>query len=246
MSESAGQRGRIGLALGAVVLTAVVLVGGWFLFQILTGADDEGGGGSKAAPSSAPAEGGEGSSESPAAPAYKSACGLTGGDTKVPSNGMSGIEWAHENAWALPVSEEHGPGKRTEGGPWSCFSQTPSGAILAAYTIAMRSEGVAEDWEKVVKSQTVKDQGQEARLASGPPSHDNGVTHPRGFRVEHYSPESATIRYYLQDAGGTAVSCSVDVKWEKDDWKVKLQQDGTSVWGCTQGPPSDYTRWGPA
>lgn len=133
-----------------------------------------------------------------------SACGLRGGSTETPSGPMKGVDWQNVDGWYLPVSRSTGPGKRTSDGPWSCYARTPSGAVLAAYTIAMRIDGVAKDWESVVTEQSVPGVGQRARLATGPPTTSEAVT-PRGFKLDSYTDDAATITYYLHTQGGGKV-----------------------------------------
>lgn len=233
--------------IAAVVLVLAVIAGSWALFGR--------GGDQSATPkptqratSSSPASP-QSSSQAPSGvTAYASACGLRGGAVDAPTGPIANTSWVSDNGWSLPVTKQQGPGRRTANGPWSCYAQTPSGAVLAAYTIAMRIDGVASDWQAVVKQQTVPGVGQNSRLNSGRNVPENGVVTPKGFVLDSYSATNATVTYYLTTGDGSAASCSINVVWSggtAGDWQLQLQPDGTTISGCVQGVPTRYVKWGP-
>lgn len=151
--------------------------------------------------------------------------------------------WENVAGWWLPYSVSDGPSHRSPTGPWSCFAHTETGAVLAGYDIAMRVEGVAEDWQSVVRQQTVAGPGQVARLRAVP-SPSASVTTVRGFTVAAYSDARATVAYYLQ-TGTLQASCTIDVVWQSNDWRLQLADDGSTGTSCTQGVPASFTAWGP-
>lgn len=142
--------------------------------------------------------------------------------------------------WQLPTSTTDGPGRQTAG-PWSCFTRTESGAVLAAYVISMRAGGLADDWQAVVREQTMPGPGQNALLAAVP--NTPTVTVPRGFSLAAYSPEAATVRYRLQN-DGTDYTCDMDVRWFEGDWRLVVGDDGSTARGCVRGVPESFTPWG--
>lgn len=81
---------------------------------------------------------------------YDSACGLSGGTTELLTAPPEGVEWQNVDGWYFPVSATAGPGLDAR----SCFARTPSGALLATYTISMLVDGLAEDFVTVVTEQT--------------------------------------------------------------------------------------------
>lgn len=178
---------------------------------------------------------------------YDSACGLKGGTTSVPTDTPLGVDWQNVGGFYFPVSETAGPRARPPSGPWSCFARTPTGAVIAAYTIAVRVS-VAADFKAVVTQQTVPGVGQSALLAQGQQRPGNGATTiPRGFLVDSYTNDDATVTFYLRQASSDA-TCSMHVQWyggAQGDWLLRLETDGGTSSGCIQGPPSRYVRWGP-
>ena len=179
---------------------------------------------------------------SAAPPAAISACGLPGslGDD---APGAVAATWTPAGAYFLPVSATDGPGVQTPAGPWSCFTHTPSGAVLAGITISLRVNGVAENWQDVARTQTMPGPGQDALLAK--PLPDAALVTIRGFSIAGYSEQRATIRYYLH-APDVDANCTTDVQWSNDDWRLVLADDGSTSSGCQQGAPADFTPWGPA
>lgn len=170
-----------------------------------------------------------------------SACGLAG--TPGPgADGATSATWEAVGAYSLPVSTTDGPGVRVPAGPWSCFSHTPSGAVLAGITIGQRANGVAENWQDVARQQTMPGPGQDALLSK--PLPDAEVVTVRGYTVAGYSPDRATIRYYLHSSSADA-SCTTEVQWSADDWRLVLTDKGSTTSGCALGAPDGFTPWGP-
>lgn len=179
----------------------------------------------------------------PSAPtsAALSACGLPG-SAGADAPGAVTATWTLVGAYSLPVSATDGPGVQVPAGPWSCFTHTPSGAVLAGITIGMRANGVAENWQDVARAQTMPGPGQDALLAK--PLPDAEVVTVRGFSIAGYSDQRATIRYYLHSSSADA-SCTTDVQWSNDDWRLVLTDNGSTSSGCALGAPADFTPWGP-
>ena len=143
----------------------------------------------------------------------------------------------------MPVSKTDGPGKQVAAGPWSCYTRTPSGAVLAGITIALRANGVAENWQDVARQQTIPGPGQTALLAKPLPAAE--VVTVRGYTVAGYTPDRATVRYYLHTPT-TDANCTADVQWSSGDWRLVLTDSGSTTSGCATGAPVDFTPWGPS
>ena len=173
------------------------------------------------------------------AAAAESSCGLPGSNG---TNGATAVSWENVAGWSLPISATDGPGLRDKRGPWSCFARTESGAVVAGYVIAMRAGGLADDWKTVVRQQTMPGPGQDILLGSVP--NFSSVTTPRGFKVAAYSPDRSTVRYRLGVNGGD-YSCTIDVQWSNNDWRLVLGEDGSTSSGCVKGIPDEFTPWGP-
>jgi hypothetical protein len=185
----------------------------------------------------------------PTAAAYDSACGLHGGATGTPTT-TPATQWQDFGPTWLPVSAEHGPGVRSANGPWSCFSHTPTGAVLAAFTIPYRT-AVAPDFASVVKQQTVSGPGQAALLKQGqtPETSENLIV-PVGFHIDGYTGDTATVSFQMLQKGLDFL-CTSGVQWSggpKGDWLLRLQPDGGVLLGCTQEKAfdqPDFVKWGP-
>lgn len=178
---------------------------------------------------------------------YDSACGLTGGTTVVPTDTPRDVTWENVSGWYFPLSKSSGPGRRTENGPWSCYARTPLGAVVAAYTIPIRLGGVAKDFNGILTSQTVPGVGQDALRAKGGNTAAADVAIPRGFLVDSFTKDEATITLYLHTPQLDA-ACSVHVQWfggAAGDWLLRLESNGDSYAGCIKGAPSRYVPWGP-
>ncbi|MGQ0632490.1 MAG: hypothetical protein ACT4P1_15835 [Sporichthyaceae bacterium] len=176
---------------------------------------------------------------------YDSACGLTGGSTQIPTSAEPGTEWRDIDGFQLPINAQHGPGKRSETGAWSCFARTPTGALLAAYTIPGRI-GTAKDFAAVVKNQTVPGVGQTALLRKGQSAPTSDPAVPFGFVIDRYTSDEATVTYYLRQTGIEA-TCSFHVQWfggATGDWLIRPETNGNDG-VCIQGAPARYVPWGP-
>lgn len=177
----------------------------------------------------------------PVSAAAESSCGLRG-TQGVAAEGATAATWEAVGAYSLPVSETDGPGVRVPSGPWSCFARTPSGAVLAGLVISWRAAGAAENWQDVIRAQTLPGPGQDAALADGLGSPE--LVTVRGFDVAAYTEDRATIRYYLHTPAIDA-SCTEDLTWSEGDWRLVLGEDGSTSSGCSRGAPDTFTPWGP-
>ncbi|HEY8719437.1 hypothetical protein [Pengzhenrongella sp.] len=186
-----------------------------------------------AAPSSAPS------------PRYESACGLSGGTTGSPTAEPRDLKWVALDGWYLPISPSAGPGVRSDAGPWKCFARTPTGALLASAVIVLRADGLADDFETVIREQTMPGPLQDAKIAAGKQVMPSASTAPLGFRIDKYTDDEATISLYVSQGGAGDFTCSGIVQWYEGDWRLRLAPDGGTAQSCIQGPPlGDYIPWG--
>lgn len=155
--------------------------------------------------------------------------------------GATAVTWTDVAGRPLPTSSTDGPGIRDPRGPWSCFTRTEAGAVLAGYVIAMRI-GLADDRAAVIREQTMPGPGQDVLLATVPNS--SGITVPRGFDVAAYSEDRSTIRYRLS-LNDSEYTCTTDVRWSDGDWRLVVGDDGSTSSGCVRGVPTEFTPWGP-
>lgn len=183
---------------------------------------------------------------------YASACGLVGGSTAEPSTAPQ-VQWQNLDGDWLPVSTTHGPGRRTATGPWTCYSHTPTGAVLAAWSIPQRLNSV-DDFPRAVKQQTLPGAGQTALLTQGlggfTPVDERPL--PTGFKVNYYDGSTATITLYGRQRGAE-YGCASNVQWvggDSGDWKLRVNPEGRSLGGCQQVAPTNLrdravVAWGP-
>ena len=201
---------------------------------------------SEASPSKEPTPEPTATADLPTDSTYDSACGLTGGLTTTPTTSAPAVEWENLNGWYLPVSAEYGPGDHSGDGAWTCYARTPMGAVIAAYTISMRVDGLASNFEDAVTRGTMPGVGQTSMLAKGKTTLGTDTVVPRGFIVDRYTNDEATITFYLTTVQ-METTCSIEVAWDQvdTDWKLRPNTNGQSVLGCIQGPPSRFIPWGP-
>jgi hypothetical protein len=182
--------------------------------------------------------------------AYNSACGLAGGNAATPAAAPT-ITWQNFGIASLPISTVYGPGRRSDAATWSCFARTPTGAVLAAWTIPFRT-AVAKDFSAVVRGQTLPGPGQNALLKQGQVAHSlTDRVEPLGFRILSYSPDLATVSFHVTQYGQD-FRCAAQVQWTggaTGDWLLRLQPDGNTLSTCQRLKPAEagqFVRWGPA
>ncbi len=231
-----GRKGRITTAvLLSVVVLLVLIGGGVWLF-----------GGSKqsaAQPRPTPAVSTSGSTKapsSPSAPAGGSICGLPGDSTQLPATGPADVTWKSVDHYWIPISPTAGPVQRPVGKAWTCFAHTPTGALIAGWTIQSRLLG-ASDLHDVVAKQLVPGPGVSAAEALIPGSQPATAPLPVGFTFVSYTQEQATISYVSQQQGELA-SCTQQLQWYDGDWRQVVGPQGALTTGC-QSAPAGYIPW---
>lgn len=243
-------------AAGLIILAVI----GTLIWLLLNNSRDEKSSAVSQAPSASAAPSSDASSSEAPTPApsatdtlptdstYDSACGLNGGLTTMPTTTAPTIEWESvlDGLTYLPISAEHGPGNHSGDGAWTCFARTPMGAAIAAYTISMRVDGVASNFEDALTRGTMPGVGQTTKADQGPGGSGGYEVIPKGFVIDRYTNDEATITYYLSSPA-MDTTCSMEVVWDQTvtDWRLRLASNGQTVLGCIQGPPSRFIPWGP-
>lgn len=225
---------------GLLVVILVVVVG---LLTIPTGDNeaeepDEGLVAEGPDPSSDPVEPEEEPAETEAGDV--SQCEDTDADSGFPTEAPEFVWEDYDGVedFALPVSDEHGPAVQ-EDGFWRCFSQTPTGAALAAPHLFL-SFVAGGHYEAAVDSP-----GAEAAFPEDPElerERTNGLV--RGFRIVDSSEEEATIESWVATPDG-----SVDLVqqfrliWDDEahDWRLDLAGGLPEYQELTN--TSDHTEW---
>ena len=169
-------------------------------------------------------------------------------DTQPPAAAainLTGLRWADFHGIALPASPQDGP-RDTRGGLASGFTDTPSGALLAAVNIAVRA---AAQWGPAVYAPTITRQvtgpdqaallhnqaaayGQlqaSARVRPGQPA-GRGYAVVAAYRLAAYAPAGATVDVVTAGPGsdGTTVLAAtrIEVIWRRGDWRVVAPPGG--------------------
>ena len=158
---------------------------------------------------------------------------------------LTGLRWADFHGIALPASPQDGP-RDTRGGLASGFTDTPSGALLAAINIGVRT---AAPWGPAIYAPTITRQvtgpdqaallhnqaaayGQlraSAHVRPGQPA-GRGYAAVAAYRLTAYAPAGATIDVVTAGPGtdGTTVLATtrIEVIWRLGDWRVVAPPGG--------------------
>lgn len=156
-----------------------------------------------------------------------------------------GLSWAAFHGMLLPVSLSAGP-RDTRGGLASGFADTPSGALLAAINIGVRT---AAQWGTAIFEPTITRQviGPDAtallqaeetayaqlraaaQISPGQPA-GQGYAVEVGYRFLAWSPTSAVVDVVSAEpaADGTTALAStrIQVVWQYRDWRVVAPPGG--------------------
>ncbi|MBO0596761.1 hypothetical protein I2485_14975 [Nesterenkonia sp. E16_7] len=141
--------------------------------------------------------------------------------------------------FSVPVSDEHGPAVQ-EDGFWRCFSQTPTGAAIAA-PILFADFVAGDTYEAAVDSP-----GARSAYPAGDPEASEAFDGllVRGFRIVDSSDSEATVQLWVSvpDTPGDAMFEFILV-WddEANDWRVDLASGAPPVEVIED--TSDYVEW---
>ncbi|WP_143043740.1 hypothetical protein [Nonomuraea jiangxiensis] len=150
----------------------------------------------------------------------------------LPTRPPADVAWTVFHGVAEPASREHGP-HRHEADVHRCFARTPTGALIAAWQIATRFV-LADDWRRVVESQVMPGPGRDAYVAQRAQVRADtgraagGYGQLAAFAIASYTPDVATVQLVSRFAAtGQLQVNTVTVAWSGDDWRLRLQPDGS-------------------
>lgn len=144
------------------------------------------------------------------------------------------VTWEVFNGAVLPVSVEHGPAV-VEGPIARCYGHTPTGALIAAVQINIRSLVDPTGGLSVVREQMVPGEGREALAealrkrgapgeVSGTPA---GFCQVAGYRFVTYTPDEAVVAL-AADCGEVFQVTELRVQRRDGDWHQVREPDGSS------------------
>ncbi|TDD56393.1 hypothetical protein E1286_01800 [Nonomuraea terrae] len=150
----------------------------------------------------------------------------------LPTQPPDDVVWTVFHGVAEPASREHGP-HRKEGDVNRCHTRTPTGALIAAWQIATRFV-LADDWRRVVRLQVMPGPGRDAyvaqrsRVRTDTGRTAGGYGQLAAFAIASYTPDVATVQLVSRFAAtGHLQVNTVTVVWSGDDWRLRLQPDGS-------------------
>lgn len=161
-------------------------------------------------------------------------CPAMSTDNSFPNDAPE-TEWKrHPAGMLLPVSADHGPAKQ-DGNFWRCFSHTPTGAVLAGFTLVI-------DFSAGREIEAAADSMSRQRLFNeqGSATSEEGFPPMLGYRVMNSSDDNAIVEY-LSKTGEQYAAMSVDLVWSKEDndWRLDLS-NSEPTWNVVSDP-SSYT-----
>lgn len=147
----------------------------------------------------------------------------------------------------MPVSAIYGPRTRGPAGLPECFSHSPTGGVLAAWSI--NASLFSTKWQHVLETQVARTSGYPrlvTQLQINPPDGSPGTTSPAGFAILSADQDAVTVELVLRDDANSAlVGCPVTVAWDGNDWQLAPRPDGTvTTPTCPAIEPGSYISWG--
>ncbi|GAA3514508.1 hypothetical protein [Georgenia daeguensis] len=234
---------RPGFVAAAIVVALVVILAAVLGYKAVAEPDDPD---PTTAPTSFAPTATAAPTDSPSVQGGESVCGLEPVELDGTLNAAPDTEWELVGTSAAPSVENHGPGEVEEDGFRYCYSQTPTGALLAAANTAT----IGSDPELAVKSvqlladgagKEVAAEQAEAALAGGS---TGGTVQVAGFRFLNYTGTSAKVDLAFRLSTGELVSQPFDLVWEAGDWKLRTADDGQLLSGISQIPDlTGYVLW---
>jgi len=157
-------------------------------------------------------------------------------DTAMPSEAPETDWQRHPVGMIAPTSAEHGPAVQDDDF-WSCYSQTPSGALLAG--LVMLSNISAGHAEAATESPT-RDAFVENNAVDG----SQELPNVEDYRIIMANQDEAVIEYTIQSSQASAY-IQVDLVWseDEDDWRLNLDNGNEPITGGEITDPSAYISW---
>lgn len=187
-----------------------------------------------------------------------SACNLPSGDQAIPKDPPD-AKWVLRGTFAVPrASPAIGP-HDVDGAIPSCFAHSPTGALFAAVNIYAALNELSHEPpsnpREVIRQLIASGPGRDTvlrnlRAASkgGASSDDSSAgVQVAGFSVVRYEPTAAVIdiAFRVDRPGATGyVHAASTVRWERQDWRLVLAQDGRPFDSMDQIPNlNGYVPW---
>ena len=157
----------------------------------------------------------------------ESICGLPSGDQSIPEEAPE-TTWELINGFAVPVSEEFGPGIRTDT-ELKCFAHNPTGALFAAGRVLAMFGGSEETDDAFARDPNqvaflVESQRQEYLDSEWNPSSKFQI---KGFKLAIYDTDNVLVTLVAGAPANSgdryadfAFKCLV--KWQNGDWVLQL------------------------
>jgi hypothetical protein len=174
-------------------------------------------------------------------------CRTDDSDQRNPKKPPEDMRWKANGTGLVPVSASHGP-KKFDGAIWSCFSHTPTGAVMAVHAITDHFS--YSGWRQVMERQVVagpdrdalmEDRAKQKTRSPSGPRDDGGYS---GFSVLSYSRQKAVVQVLLKGPNQYA-STSITTQWQDGDWKIAPQDGGSPYSGFSEVTGTEgFVTWG--
>lgn len=123
---------------------------------------------------------------------------------------------AGESAIPVPKTDDHGPAMN-DSGVYSCWAQSPMGAVSAAMTFA--AMGSAGEEYALAEKLTAPGAERDRLLAETPQDTEPaGSVVIEGFRLVDYDKDAAEVTVVMGD-GTNLAAATIDVAWVDGDWR---------------------------
>lgn len=179
-----------------------------------------------------------------------SGCDLPPGDQTPPTQPPPETRWELVGRMVAPTAPRtHGPRIRAHG-IRTCFARSPLGALYASVNVVATASEPSR-WRELLRELAAKGPGRDRalkRLANESAAPDSSTKmQVAGFSFTTYERDAAVISLAFRvDTGGTAFSAHLpmSMKWEDEDWKVVIPDNGDPFAGLGRIPNLDgYVAW---
>lgn len=177
-----------------------------------------------------------------------SVCGLPGHEAEGTLSEPPSATWSLVGQVALPQSDTAGPGVIEDSELRYCYAHTPEGALLAAANMYAWGEAAKSDPVAILERNVAAGPGYDAALAEAKNGYEEtgeqqSPLQIRGFRLVSYTGDSSLVDLAFEAGGpGGYARHQIELVWERGDWRVRLDADGTPSDG---GPLPDLTGYIP-
>ena len=158
------------------------------------------------------------------------ACNVSPALQAIPTSAPANVTWKLYNTVALPFSPQAGP-MVVNRNIARCYAHSPTGALLAAVQIAVRSE-LAADWQHVVADQVVPGAGRDVYVTKR--KAENVTIQPgeygqiAGFGFITYTNTTAVVQIAVRLPSGGLQAGALTVQWFNGDWRLVVEPDGAA------------------